>query len=625
MAKVTEIDGIQEQKLSKDVENNEVTVANVTGVEENGDPKKEDVHKKDVVVTENTKNVAEEVEERVKEKENEPERGNVSPLPPTVEKNSPISKEGNFLSHLKVQEKKALAKLKAKIDEVIRRNKARTETTKKVDERVEEKKDEAEKKDVSSPYPTVEKNSSFREESNFFSDLKEFEKNALSQLRMKVEEAIHGNTLFKGKKEKIELQANANDDNGKLMVKEEKAENNDAKESKESKQEPEENKKLTEEAAIENTHVAIEEEKVIVDKDIALWGVPLLPSKGDIATDVILLKFLRAREFKVNEAYEMLRNTLQWRKENNIDSILNEKFDAEFDSIAFMNGVDREGHPICYNNFGLLGDHEMYNKILGSEAKRERFLRWRIQLMEKEIQKLDFKPGGVSTLLQINNLKDSPGPSKKDFRLATRLVVGILQDNYPEFVAKNIFINVPLWCYAFSALLSPFLSPRTKSKIIFARPAKVTETLFKYISAEEIFVHSGGLKQENDSEFSTEDAVMEVTVKAGTTENIEIPVLESNSYKDVCFVVLTGWNYFNLGLDYLGWEVNYKEEFVPSHEESYSLIIQRGRKMVGQEGSIRNSFKNKEPGKVVLIVENLSFKKIRVLYRYKTKNSSYSI
>uniref|UniRef100_A0A2N9I3G9 CRAL-TRIO domain-containing protein n=1 Tax=Fagus sylvatica TaxID=28930 RepID=A0A2N9I3G9_FAGSY len=619
MAKVTEIDGIQEQKLSKDVENNEVTVANVTGVEENGDPKKEDVHKKDVVVTENTKNVAEEVEEKVKEKENEPERGNVSPLPPTVEKNSPISKEGNFLSHLKVQEKKALAKLKAKIDEVIRRNKARTETTKKVDERVEEKKDEAEKRDVSSPYPTVEKNSSFREESNFFSDLKEFEKNALSQLRMKVEEAIHGNTLFKGKKEKIELQANANDDNGKLMVKEEKAENNDAKESKESKQEPEENKKLTEEAAIENTHVAIEEEKVIVDKDIALWGVPLLPSKGDIATDVILLKFLRAREFKVNEAYEMLRNTLQWRKENNIDSILNEKFDAEFDSIAFMNGVDREGHPICYNNFGLLGDHEMYNKILGSEAKRERFLRWRIQLMEKEIQKLDFKPGGVSTLLQINNLKDSPGPSKKDFRLATRLVVGILQDNYPEFVAKNIefeaalrpeldalFRSKPI------ALLSPFLSPRTKSKIIFARPAKVTETLFKYISAEEIFVHSGGLKQENDSEFSTEDAVMEVTVKAGTTENIEIPVLESGT--------TLIWD-----LIILGWEVNYKEEFVPSHEESYSLIIQRGRKMVGQEGSIRNSFKNKEPGKVVLIVENLSFKKIRVLYRYKTKNSSYSI
>jgi hypothetical protein len=58
----------------------------------------------------------------------------------------------------------------------------------------------------------------------------------------------------------------------------------------------------------------------------------------------------------------------------------------------------------------------------------------------------------------------------------------------------------------------------------------------RYISAEEIFVHSGGLKQENDSEFSTEDAVMEVTVKAGTTENIEIPVLEVHTKIFLFFV-----------------------------------------------------------------------------------------
>jgi hypothetical protein len=36
----------------------------------------------------------------------------------------------------------------------------------------------------------------------------------------------------------------------------------------------------------------------------------------------ILLKFLRAREFNANEAFEMLRNALQWRKENNINLTL---------------------------------------------------------------------------------------------------------------------------------------------------------------------------------------------------------------------------------------------------------------------------------------------------------------
>lgn len=70
--------------------------------------------------------------------------------------------------------------------------------------------------------------------------------------------------------------------------------------------------------------------------------------------------------------------------------------------------------------------------------------------------------------------------------------------------------------------------------------------------------------------------------------------------------------------------MNYKEEFEPSHEGSYSIIVQRERKMGLQEGPVRNSFKNKEPGKVALIVENVSFKKKRVLYRHKIKKISSS-
>lgn len=77
-------------------------------------------------------------------------------------------------------------------------------------------------------------------------------------------------------------------------------------------------------------------------------------------------------------------------------------------------------------------------------------------------------------------------------------------------------------------------------------------------------------------------------------------------------------------LTVLGWEVNYKEEFVPDDEGSYTLIVQKGRKMGWQEGSILNSFTNREPGKVVLTIDNGSFKKKRVLYRFKTRTSSAS-
>ncbi|KAG6635709.1 patellin-4-like [Carya illinoinensis] len=629
MAKTTEVDEKQEQKPSKNVENEDVIVAKVEGgVEQNGEPKEDNVQKMEVVGIDRGKNVHDELTaKKVDEKESEAERKDMSSSP-VAEKNATPREESNFLSHLKVHEKKAFAKLKMKIDEVIK-GKLWIENKNNVDETVEKKKDEAERSDVSQPPPTVDRSSSYTVMSNFPSDWKEYEKKALAELRAKVEESINGNHLFKGKKEQIDLQENAkslkkvrkerekkeetSEENEKLIFEgkeKEDAEKNGAKESKESNEDIDKKKNLTNETAKDKTHLPIEKENLNVDKDIALWGIPLLPSKGDNATDIILLKFLRAKEFKVNDAFEMLRNTLQWRKENNIDSILKESFDStELDMMCYMNGLDRQGHPVCYNNFGLLGDNEMYNKILGTEEKREKFLRWRVQLMEKGIQKLDFKPGGVSSLLQISNIRNTSGPSKKEIWFSIKQVIGLLQENYPEFVEKNIFINVPFWFYAFTAFLSPFLTQQTRNKSIFARPSKVTETLLKYIPAEEIPVHCGGLKQENDSEFSNEDAVMDVVVKSGSTETINIPMLEAGT--------TLIWE-----LCVSGWEVNYKEEFEPSHEGSYSIIVQRERKMGVQEGPVRNSFTNKEPGKVVLIVQNVSFRKKRVLYRHKIKKSS---
>ncbi|KAL6998060.1 hypothetical protein U1Q18_008187, partial [Sarracenia purpurea var. burkii] len=44
--------------------------------------------------------------------------------------------------------------------------------------------------------------------------------------------------------------------------------------------------------------------------------------------------------------------------------------------------------------------------------------------------------------------------------------------------------------------------------------------------------------------------------------------------------------------------------------------LEEGATKIGwTEGSIRNSFTNREPGKVVLTIENGSFKKKRIIYR----------
>ncbi|KAL8033830.1 hypothetical protein ABFX02_13G181900 [Erythranthe guttata] len=468
----------------------------------------------------------------------------------------------------------------------------------------------------------VEKSSSYREESNFLSDLKDHEKKALIDLKTKLEEAILGNTLFKKK------EAPKKPSSEEIKKEEEKSAIEEVCEKEAEKPSYEEIKVEEEKAAIEEecekeaekpeeckeetkADVAAEETVEVVDKDISIWGVPLLPSKGNEGTNVVLLKFLRAREFKVNDAYQMLEKTLQWRKEFGTDSILGEEFGTELDSVAYMSGTDREGHPICYNIFGVLDNEEMYEKTVATEEKREQFLRWRVQLMEKGVLEVDFKPDGINSLVQVNDLKNSKGPSKKEVRAAVNKAVALLQDNYPEFVAKNIFINVPFWYFAFHSILSPFLTQRTRSKLVFARPSKVTETLLKYIPIQEIPIKYGGIKRENEFDFSVTDGeATEVVIKPGKTETIEIPTPESGT----TFI----WD-----VVVVGWEVNYTEEFVPADESSYTMIIQKEKKMSADEEAVRKVFKNNEAGKIVLTVHNCSSKKKKLFYRYKVKKASF--
>ncbi|CAI0555504.1 unnamed protein product [Linum tenue] len=485
----------------------------------------------------------------------------------------------------------------------------------------------------------IEESSSSQEQTTLLSDLKEYERKALLELKSKIEEAILLNKFFddddktndeqqqqQPSQENQELKKEEEESSKPISQEDEKITADQAPTVKESKgkeimiddqnvsnvtadAEPKTGgQKEAEDSSKAEEMMMKKKEMGIIDKEISLWGAPLMPSKGEASTEVILLKFLRAREFRVDEAFEMLKNTLKWRKENNMDSILEEQ-DPQTDilePVVYMEGRDREGNPICYNVYGLLGFDKSADKLLGDEEKRERFLRWRIRKMEQSVKELDFNPGGSCEILQINDLKNTPLPSKKEIRLTTRKVAETLQDNYPEFVSKNIFINVPLWYYAFNTVLSPFLTPRTKNKFIQARTSKVAEILLKYIAAEQLPVRYGGLKMDNDPDFGTEDVAEETWVKAGSSEVIEIPAPEGGK--------TMVWD-----LTVSAWEVSYKEEFVPSNERSYTVIVQKTKKIAWQEGTIRNSFRNGEPGKILLTIDNPSFKKKRILYRHKAK------
>ncbi|KAL2231841.1 patellin-3 [Sesamum indicum] len=344
-------------------------------------------------------------------------------------------------------------------------------------------------------------------------------------------------------------------------------------------------------------------------EEVSIWGVPLLK---DDRSDVILLKFLRARDFKVKDSFAMLKSTIKWRRDFNVDELLKEDLGDDLEKVVFMHGQDKEGHPVCYNVYGEFQNKELYAKTFGDEEKRMKFLRWRIQFLERSIRKLDFSPGGINTIFQVSDLKNSPGPGKRELRIATKQALQILQDNYPEFVAKQVFINVPWWYLAFYTMISPFLTQRTKSKFVFAGPPRTAETLFKYISPEQVPTQYGGLSVdfcECNPEFTVDDPATEITIKPATKQTVEIIVNELCE-NEKCTLV---WE-----LRVVGWEVSYSAEYVPNAERGYTVIIQKTRKMLPtDEPVVSSSFNVTELGKILLTIDNPSAKKKKLLYRFK--------
>ncbi|GMI85108.1 hypothetical protein HRI_002180100 [Hibiscus trionum] len=338
-------------------------------------------------------------------------------------------------------------------------------------------------------------------------------------------------------------------------------------------------------------------------EEVSIWGIPLL---ADERSDVILLKFLRARDFKVKDAFSMLKNTVVWQKEFGVEGLLEEELGNELEKVVFMHGFDKEGHPVCYNAYGEFQNKELYQNTFGDDEKRSKFLRWRIQFLEKSIRKLDFSPTGISTIFQVNDLKNSPGLGKRELRQATNHALNLLQDNYPEFVAKQVFINVPWWYLAFNMMISPFLTQRTKSKFVFASPSKSTDILFRYIAPEQVPVQYGGLSREGEQEFTVADAATEDIIKPATKHTVEFPITEK------CSLV---WE-----LRVVGWDVNYGAEFVPTAEDGYTVIVSKTRKVgPADETVISDSFKTGEAGKIVLTIDNQTTKKKKLVYRSKAK------
>lgn len=72
-----------------------------------------------------------------------------------------------------------------------------------------------------------------------------------------------------------------------------------------------------------------------------------------------------------------------------------------------------------------------------------------------------------------------------------------------------------------------------------------------------------------------------------------------------------------------GWELEYSAEFIPIADGSYTIAVEKTRKISANEEAIHNSFTTREAGKMVLSVDNTASRRKKVAaYRYIVRKST---
>ncbi|GAA5895446.1 hypothetical protein JCM5296_006772 [Sporobolomyces johnsonii] len=219
-----------------------------------------------------------------------------------------------------------------------------------------------------------------------------------------------------------------------------------------------------------------------------LWGIDLSqPSTAPPdATDqppapfptlLVLQKYLRSTKNDVDAAAAALEATLTWRNEFGIDrgGVADESAgqDERFDGLGYVSKV--RGRVVTWNVYGRASKPGEAKRVFGDVDK---FLRWRLALMERSIALFDLSTattpipdyGAGEDPYQGYQVHDYEGVSflrmDADIRKASKEVVEVLQKHYPEWLSRKFFVSVPLALSFVFTLIRPLVSAETAKKFV---------------------------------------------------------------------------------------------------------------------------------------------------------------
>ncbi|THC92559.1 hypothetical protein EYZ11_007970 [Aspergillus tanneri] len=257
-------------------------------------------------------------------------------------------------------------------------------------------------------------------------------------------------------------------------------------------------------------------------------GLAEQDARDAINDETTLVRFLRARKFDPDGAFEQFREACRFRKENHIhevyDGIRLEDFETARRVYPHWTGRrDKRGLPICIANFiNITGD-----TVTGWKGTRY------LQGTSSELRQVDILQLGSVIFDSITRfafplcsavagkpitraviLVDASTLSLKqgfDLRLFARDISGLLTTCFPETIERIFLCNCPSYFAAIWKILKGWVDPVTAEKLVFLTPVEVLPTLKEYIDPENLPVSLGGkLDFEHGMQYDLDAAVRKV-------------------------------------------------------------------------------------------------------------------
>ncbi|KAH3901126.1 Sfh5p SCDLUD_002608 [Saccharomycodes ludwigii] len=195
-------------------------------------------------------------------------------------------------------------------------------------------------------------------------------------------------------------------------------------------------------------------------------------------TKKLLTKLLKAYNNDINETINHLIKILKWRQKfNPLSCAFKEKHSEILEKVGIITNY-KDGTVITWNLYGELLQHK--DKIMNSEDNLNKFIRYRVGLMERGIRLLFANDSSQEYMTQIHDYKGvSMWRMESKMRKTVKDIVFIFGEYYPEFLDRKFFVNVPrtlTWVYD---IIIKFVSNETKQKFVVLNDAK---SLGRYIS-----------------------------------------------------------------------------------------------------------------------------------------------